>query len=884
MSALTRNVELALGLWRAEGWPGVLARVLDHSRAARRRRGFREVPLDQLPRVPVLQVAAAPPVPWLGGVPAQLGPLMHHLERQRATALLYPWREELRLEVVAKGERRAASLPFNAPPVDADGEPWTAAVERAAAAVGAELLHVEGAAGLPLDGLASLARRRPLVLSLHDFALFCPRPNLYDERRGAPCGYCADAATCHATLAAAGHPGAEQAWGWRQRGGELLAACRAVVYPSEFLRAAHERLFGSAGARQQVIPPGIELSRLVPWRWPWRPPSRAPRLAFLGGGGAHKGARLLVEVIEEWTRRGLPRIDWEVLGGGGPEQLRALRRLRGVRVRGYYRHGSLGGRLRARRMELALLLSQVPESFSLSLSECLAAGVPVMAIAQGALAERIAAGGGHPLEPGIDAAGVVAALEAWRDGRLSTPSAPPPVPTAAAAAASYARLFDELRGEATVTADGGRFEYPRRPGDRLRELAASAERIAAAGGRWARRDAGASELWAAWKAGRRRPLRGPRAPLAGPPIVYLPALPWSYRFQRPQQLARAFVAGGHPLLYVEAFQRTRVLPRLALQPTASGVEVLRLAVPGRPDAYREPMSEEAAEQLAAAVAEGVRERPLMVLAQLPFWTPLARRLRRLLGAPLVYDRIDFHLGFPGVAARMDALEGELMAAADVVVASSRVLLAGCDGLGPRCGLVPNAVDLDDFAAARRRFGEPVTVGYVGALGPWFDADSVATLARSRPQWKVRLAGRVETAAVRALARHRNVELLGEIPYPEVPAFLAGLRALLIPFLDLPLTRAVDPVKLYEGLAAGLPVVSCRLPAVEPWGEPYVYGYEPGSLVTALERALAEDGPERAADRRRAVEAETWRARAAAVLRLVGKPTDTPGSTRVLAGD
>src|SRR6185436_5134328 len=182
--------------------------------------------------------------------------------------------------------------------------------------------------------------------------------------------------------------------------------------------------------------------------------------------------------------------------------------------------------------------------------------------------------------------------------------------------------------------------------------------------------------------------------------------------------------------------------------------------------------------------------------------------------------------------------------------------------------VPNAVDIAHFPAGRRQFGPPVSVGYVGALGPWFDAEAVGGLAAARPQWRVRLAGRVESPAVRALARHRNVELLGEIPYRQVPELLAGLRALLIPFLDLPLTRAVDPVKLYEGLAAGLPVVSARLPAVEAWSEPSVYAYDGGGLLAAVERALADDGPEAAASRRAAVEGETWSARAAALLALL----------------
>src|SRR5581483_3842643 len=100
--------------------------------------------------------------------------------------------------------------------------------------------------------------------------------------------------------------------------------------------------------------------------------------------------------------------------------------------------------------------------------------------------------------------------------------------------------------------------------------------------------------------------------------------------------------------------------------------------------------------------------------------------------------------------------------------------------------------------------------------------------------------------------------------------LGGLQALLVPFLDLPLTRAVDPVKLYEGLAAGLPVISRRLPAVERWPGPLVYVYDEGGLENAIERALAADGETAAAARREAVRAETWQSRAERVLALLAE--------------
>src|SRR6202035_736868 len=78
-------------------------------------------------------------------------------------------------------------------------------------------------------------------------------------------------------------------------------------------------------------------------------------------------------------------------GRGGPRRGAAAG---GMRIRGYYRAGSLPRLLRRDGVDLALLLSIVPESYSLVLSECRAAGVPVVAFDHGAVADRIRAEGG----------------------------------------------------------------------------------------------------------------------------------------------------------------------------------------------------------------------------------------------------------------------------------------------------------------------------------------------------------------------------------------------------------------------------------------------------------------------------------------------------------
>jgi glycosyltransferase involved in cell wall biosynthesis len=409
------------------------------------------------------------------------------------------------------------------------------------------------------------------------------------------------------------------------------------------------------------------------------------------------------------------------------------------------------------------------------------------------------------------------------------------------------------------------FSYPAGPLDRTLLAAGQAERLA----RGALRQLRAGRFEVPARSG--APASAGEATsegTEGAPILYLPAVAWGYRFQRPQHLALALARAGHPVLYVDGFLRSRLLPARCVIHQQGDLQVLRVRVPGRPDPYRQALDEKAARRLANTLLAGLRREPLAVLVQLPFWAALGRELSQRLGVPLVYDRIDFHAGFPGVPEEIAKVESDLIARADLVCATAGPLVPDA---ASRTLLLRNAVDLASFSPRRSRTPGK-TVGYVGALGPWFDAAAVAEAARRHPEWRFRLAGRVEDPEAAALAALPNVELAGEIPFREVPGFLSDTDVALVPFKDLPLTRAVDPVKLYEALALGLPVVARRLPETERWAEPLVYLYDaPGDLAGQVERALAAGAaasPETARERRRAAEGESWDRRASELLAMI----------------
>jgi len=230
-----------------------------------------------------------------------------------------------------------------------------------------------------------------------------------------------------------------------------------VVYPSAFLARAHEELFAGAGRSvARVIAPAAAGTRQV---------SRSVRpgplhhVAWVGAVQPHKGALVFEAAVERLAAAGR-RLRFSAYGGGDREILVRWRRLPGLRVRGYYRAGSLPALLRRHRVDLALLLSVVPESYGLALDECAAAGVPVVAFDLGAPAERIVAAGSGLLlaapladDPAAGGAALATLLEDLFDGRIGLPLAAPaphrpdpagaPVP-AAADLAAWPALYRDL--------------------------------------------------------------------------------------------------------------------------------------------------------------------------------------------------------------------------------------------------------------------------------------------------------------------------------------------------------------------------------------------------------------------------------------------------------
>jgi glycosyltransferase involved in cell wall biosynthesis len=130
-------------------------------------------------------------------------------------------------------------------------------------------------------------------------------------------------------------------------------------------------------------------------------------------------------------------------------------------------------------------------------------------------------------------------------------------------------------------------------------------------------------------------------------------------------------------------------------------------------------------------------------------------------------------------------------------------------------LFPSGVESQHYAASRalRTPRRRKVAGYVGVVDERVDLGLIGELAAALPDWTVRIVGPVTKIDEADLPRASNIDYVGLVPYSQLPEVMAGFDVALMPFALNEATRAISPTKTLEYLAAGLPVVSTRVPDV-----------------------------------------------------------------------
>jgi glycosyltransferase involved in cell wall biosynthesis len=213
----------------------------------------------------------------------------------------------------------------------------------------------------------------------------------------------------------------------------------------------------------------------------------------------------------------------------------------------------------------------------------------------------------------------------------------------------------------------------------------------------------------------------------------------------------------------------------------------------------------------------------------------------------LYYCVDDWLELPGYNAKQfRVMEDQLLNDVDGLIVTSRALeqkqKVGCPLL-----YLPHGVDFEHFHRRSEDTGPlpelagirgPI-IGFFGVIGAWFDVDVIATLSRAFPDVSfVLIGGRAEAEiSMEPIRCCANVHFLGRIPYADLPRYARHFDVGLIPFVTNRLTEAVNPLKLLEYFALGLPVLATRLPELERIGGPISLASTPDEFCEKLAAIL-----------------------------------------------
>jgi len=255
----------------------------------------------------------------------------------------------------------------------------------------------------------------------------------------------------------------------------------------------------------------------------------------------------------------------------------------------------------------------------------------------------------------------------------------------------------------------------------------------------------------------------------------------------------------------------------------------------------------------------------------------AKTAVRLPRTKLVYQRSDVYERLAGVDGdqikRYDRL---LKENADLVIYVSRELMACEKGQCRRALFLDHGVDYELFAGAERsryvpdemkQIHHPIAGFYGNIDEHTFDISLVEKLCDLLSDFSIVLIGN-SSIDLSALARRKNVCLIGQRPYEQIPYYARCFDVCLMPWRQNEWISACNPIKLKEYLALGKPVVSTPFAELENYKDVVSIASDAESFAEAVDGACDENGPEKVRFRRRRVCNSTWDAKAQEVLRAL----------------
>ncbi len=361
-------------------------------------------------------------------------------------------------------------------------------------------------------------------------------------------------------------------------------------------------------------------------------------------------------------------------------------------------------------------------------------------------------------------------------------------------------------------------------------------------------------------------------------ILIFSVIDWHFRIQRPQHLAFEHAQSGHRVYYFSNHFIDSDEPGYQIEKLNEDLPLYQvmLHVKGAPPIYFEPASEQSESFIRSGISKLLRDFSIassVSIVQHAFWYPVSSCISNSIS---IYDCMDHHEGFGNVPKGLMKLEKEMLSGSDLVVVTSTWLEGFAREYNSSVNIIRNAGEYDFFSQCPEEIysdkDNRKIIGYYGAIAEWFDIDLVSQVAMACEDALVILIGNDTVEAKSKLSGLANVILTGEIPYQDLPYYLYSFDVCLLPFKVTELTLATNPVKVYEYLSAGKPIVSVSLPEIKQFGDNVWSASDQGEFVSAVKKIIFGnlDTPEIVKQRQLFASRQTWTHRVNELRQVVDK--------------
>lgn len=243
----------------------------------------------------------------------------------------------------------------------------------------------------------------------------------------------------------------------------------------------------------------------------------------------------------------------------------------------------------------------------------------------------------------------------------------------------------------------------------------------------------------------------------------------------------------------------------------------------------------------------------------------------------VFDAVDNWAEHPTYAAYKQRLlknYGMIGKKSDIIFSVAQHIIDTLFPGHPHAHHIPNGVDAEHY---RKPMAEPAElaaishprIGYVGVIQKRVDLELIARAAKERPNYQFIFVGPVwPDADVSPVKELVNVHFISQQPYESLPGFMQHFDVCVIPHTIDEFVKSMNPLKLYEYLAAGKPVVTTGVAGLEPFKGLVHVAQTPSAFISYLDQALTENSPDEVSARQQSADTHTWKSRIEAMVAII----------------